>query len=148
PDGILGVVPGSSPVTFLYVQKQKGADNTGATALQANQLCGDQPYLLPGQTKAKKANHDIVTIRIATTTDGVNFTDMGPVSGLNDPTTTSYLGTRWVAPSGTILKLDNGHYGLFFSGGNCADADSDSFHYIGYAESTDLKSWTIINGIN
>src|SRR5262249_36076651 len=35
----------------------------------------------------------------------------------------------------------------FFSGGNCMDADSDAFHYIGYAESTDLMHWTVINGI-
>src|SRR5262249_17274257 len=77
-----------------------------------------------------------------------NFTDLGPVTGLHDPTTTSYLGTRWVSPSGTIVKLDATHYGLFFGGGNCIDADSDAFHYVGYAESTDLKKWTVINGID
>jgi hypothetical protein len=148
PDGILGVVPGSSPVQILYVQKQKGGDNTGATALPASQQCSAQPYLQPGQTKAKAANHDLVTIRLASTTDGVTFNDLGSVSGLNDAASTSYTGTRWVAPSGTLLKLDDSHYGLFFAGGNCLDADSDAFHYIGYAESTDLKHWTIVNGIN
>ena len=35
-----------------------------------------------------------------------------------------------------------------FSGGSCIDGDSDAFHYIGYAESTDLIHWTVINGIN
>ncbi len=147
PDGILGVVPGSSPVQVLYVQKLKGADNTGSTALPTTQQCGAQPYLQPGATKAKTANHDIVTIRLASTIDGVSFTDLGAVSGLNDSTSVSNLGTRWVAPNGTIVKLDAAHYGLFFAGGNCIDADSDAFHYIGYAESTDLKNWTIVNGI-
>src|SRR5262249_49918960 len=92
-------------------------------------------------------NTDVATVRLAQTMDGVAFTDMGAVMGLNDSTTTSYLGTRWVAPGGTIVKVDATHYGLFFSGGNCMDADSDSFHYVGYAESTDLKNWTIVNGI-
>ena len=45
------------------------------------------------------------------------------------------------------MKVDATHYGLFFAGGNCIDADSDAFHYVGYAESTDLKHWTIVNGI-
>jgi arylsulfatase A-like enzyme len=144
PDGILGVVPGVSPTTVLYVQKQVGA----ATSLPAAEQCPTQPYAPYGAAKPKAPNTDVVTIRLATTTDGVNFKDLGAVNGLNAPTTVSYLGTRWIAPSGTLLVLDATHYGLFFSGGNCMDADSDSFHYIGYAESTDLMNWTIINGIN
>jgi hypothetical protein len=144
PDGILGVVPGMSPTTILYVQKQVGA----ATSLPANQQCPVQPYAPWGASKAKAANTDVVTIRLASTTDGVAFTDMGPVNGLNDSTTISYLGTRWVAPSGTIIKADATHWGLFFSGGNCMDADSDSFHYLGYAESTDLVNWTVVNGLD
>ncbi len=143
PDGILGVVPGSSPTQILYVQKQLGADSS----MPASAQCGPQPFLQPGAKNAKKANHDVVTVRLATTADGVNFTDQGPVSGLVDPSTTSYLGTRWVASTGTLLRLDASHYGLFFAGGNCLDADSDAFHYIGYAESTDLKHWTIVNGV-
>jgi hypothetical protein len=39
-------------------------------------------------------------------------------------------------------------YGLFFSGGNCIDGDSDAFHYIGYAESADLIHWVVVNGLN
>jgi hypothetical protein len=27
-------------------------------------------------------------------------------------------------------------------------ADSDAFHYVGYAESTDLIHWTVINGLS
>ena len=37
---------------------------------------------------------------------------------------------------------------LLFSGGNCIDGDSDAFHFIGYAESSDLLNWTVINGID
>ena len=46
------------------------------------------------------------------------------------------------------MKLHGGRYGLFFAGGTCVDADSDAFHYIGYAESPDLVHWTVINGID
>ena len=47
-----------------------------------------------------------------------------------------------------MLKLSSGNWGLFFGGGNCLDGDSDSFHAILYAESSDLMNWTVINGIN
>jgi hypothetical protein len=143
PDGILGVVPDDARTTVLYVQKRVGA----AAAFPASARCSTQPYAPYGAKKPKAPNDDVATIRLATTTDGVHFTDLGAVSGLNDPTTTSYLGTRWVAPGGTILRVDAKRYGLFFSGGNCMDADSDAFHYIGYAESTDLVHWTVVNGI-
>ncbi len=93
-------------------------------------------------------NDDITHLRLASTTDGVNFTDLGPLQGLNDPTTVSLTGTRWLATAGTILKLRGGRFGLLFSGGNCIDVDSDAFHYIGYAESADLIHWTVINGLN
>lgn len=148
PDGIVGVVPDSWPAQILYIQKQKGADNAGTTALPPSQRCSAQPYLQPGAGKPKAPNHDIVTVRRASTSDGINFTDLGAVYGLNDSTTTSYLGTRYIAPSGTVLGLGDGRYGLFFAAGNCLDADSDAFHYIGYAESTDLTIWTIVNGID
>src|SRR5215469_7867264 len=39
PDGILGVVPGSSPLKVIYEQKILSGDNTGATALPASQQC-------------------------------------------------------------------------------------------------------------
>ena len=32
--------------------------------------------------KPRKANHDVIAVRVATTTDGINFTDVGPASGL------------------------------------------------------------------
>jgi hypothetical protein len=148
PDGIVSQIPHKSPVSILYVSKIKGGDNTGATALPVAQRCGAQPYSATGTTSPKSANHDLVTIRLATTTDGINFTDLGAVSGLNDPTTVSYTGIRYTAPNGTMLDLGGGRYGLFFAGGNCMDADSDGFHMIGYAESSDLTHWTVLNGVN
>jgi hypothetical protein len=39
PDGILGVVPGTSPLTIIYEQKILNGDNTGTTALPAAQQC-------------------------------------------------------------------------------------------------------------
>ena len=149
PDGIMAIfptaplAPAGSPVTVLYVQKIVGGDNTGSTALPASQQCNAAPV-------SGKTNHDISNVRLATTTDGVSFTDLGIVSGLNDPTTVDYNGTRWVSPRGTLLDIkgDGSVWGLFFSAGNCLDGDSDAFHYIGYAESTDKMHWTVFNDIN
>jgi hypothetical protein len=67
---------------------------------------------------------------------------------LNNPTDVSGTGTRWLATAGTILKLENGKFGLLFSGGGCINGDSDAFQYIGYAESSDLLHWTVVNGLN
>ncbi len=149
PDGIMAVfpmpatTPAGTAVTVMYVQKILDGDNTGSTALPAAQRCNNAPF-------SGKSNHDISNVRLATTTDGVNFTDQGIVQGLNDPTTVDYNGTRWVSPRGTLLDLngDGSLWGLYFSGGNCLDGDSDAFHYIGYAESTDKVHWVVHNDIN
>jgi hypothetical protein len=149
PDGIMAVfpmpatTPAGSPITVLYVQKILNGDNTGSTALPAAQQCTKAPF-------SGKTNHDISNVRLATTTDGVNFVDLGVVSGLNDTTTVDYNKTRWISPRGTLLDIhgDGSLWGLYFSGGNCLDGDSDAFHYIGYAESTDKVHWTVFNGIN
>ena len=149
PDGIMAVFPtaptaaAGSPVTVLYVQKIVGGDNTGATALPAAQQCAKAPF-------SGKTNHDISNVRLATTTDGITFTDLGVVSGLSDPTTVDYTKTRWISPRGTLLdvKGDGSVWGLYFAGGNCLDGDSDAFHFIGYAESTDKMHWTVYNDIN
>ena len=145
PDGILGVVPGSNPLTIIYEQKILNGDLTAFPAAQQCNTFWSGFYVANG---GLSPNDDITFLRLATTTDGIHFNDLGPLEGLNDPTTVSLTGTRWLATAGTILKLEGGRFGLLFSGGNCIDADSDSFHYIGYAESTDLIHWTVINGIN
>src|SRR5215467_4072240 len=149
PDGILGVVPGSSPVKIVYEQKILNGDKNGPTALPAAQQCSNAwaPYYATNPF-GTATNDDITHLRLAQTTDGIHFTDLGVLQGLNDPTTVSATGTRWLATAGTILKLEGGNYGLLFSGGGCIDGDSDAFRYIGYAESSDLIHWNVVNGIN
>jgi hypothetical protein len=149
PDGIMAVFPTSptaaagSSVTVLWVRKILNGDNTAPTALPVAQQCTAAPF-------SGKVNHDIATVHLATTTDGVHFTDLGAVNGLSDPTTVDYNRTRWVSPRGTLIDVNgNGSvWGLYFSAGNCLDGDSDAFHYIGYAESTDKMNWTVYNDIN
>lgn len=152
PDGILGVVPGTGngngPVKIIYEQKILNGDITGNTALPAAQLCNTWwSFYYANNPFGTGVNDDITYLRLAETTDGVHFTDDGILQGLNDPTSVTADGTRWLATAGTILKLEGGRYGLLFSGGGCIDGDSDAFHYIGYAESTDLLHWTVVNGI-
>jgi hypothetical protein len=149
PDGIMAVFPtapsavAGSAVTVLYVQKILNGDDTGATALPVSQRCAKAPF-------SGKTNDDISNVRLATTTDGVHFTDLGVVNGLNDPTTVDYNKTRWISPRATLLDIngDGSLWGMYFSGGNCLDGDSDAFHFIGYAESTDMRNWVVYNDIN
>lgn len=154
PDGILGSVPGSWPVKVIYEQKILNGDITGKTAFPVAQICttawanyyATNPF-------GTGANDDITYLRLAETTDGIHFKDLGVLQGLNDPTDVTAHGTRWLATAGTILKFEGRQnsrpaYGLLFSGGGCIDGDSDAFHYIGYAESNDLLHWIVINGLN
>ena len=142
-------MPGKTPLTIIYEQKILSGDNTGTTTLPVAQQCntGWANYYATNPF-GTAVNDDITYLRVAETTDGIHFTDKGALQGLNDITTVSALGTRWLATAGTILKLQGGRYGLFFSGGGCIDGDSDAFHYIGYAESKDLFHWNVINGID
>ncbi len=155
PDGILAVVPNTSPIKVLYISKTLNSDYVPPTNYP---LC---PPSIPNGN----LNDDVEVVRVATTSNFVNFTDITPfntvpsapanpkirmVNGLSDPATTSYSGVRWISPNGTLIKLSNGNWGLFFGGGNCLDGDSDAFHALMYAESagSDLTNWTVINGIN
>jgi hypothetical protein len=135
--------PAGTAITVMYVQKILDGDDTAPTALPVAQQCTKAPF-------SGKTNHDISNVRLASTIDGVNFTDLGVVQGLNDPTTVDYNQTRWISPRGTLLDIngDGSLWGLYFSGGNCLDGDSDAFHYLGYAESTDKVHWTVFNDIN
>jgi len=157
PDGLLAVVPNTYPIQVLYISKTLNSDYVAPTSYP---IC-------PASIPNGNFNDDVEVVRIATTTNFINFTDITPfnipqyntgspnapiqmVQGLSDPSTTSYSGIRWVSGNGTLLKLSNGNWGLFFGGGNCLDGDSDAFHAIMYAESngSDLTNWTVINGIN
>ena len=152
PDGILAAIPGTSPLSVIYERKYLNGDNTGTKPYAPAQQCSSNGLDGWGNYYAQNGglstNHDITELWLATTTDGITFTDIGRLKGLNDPTTVAANGTRWVATAGTVLQLPGGRYGLFFSGGGCIDADSDAFHYIGYAESNDLLNWTVVNGFD
>lgn len=153
PDAMMGSAITGAVTTVVYVEKTLNAD----TSFPAAQQCPKTPgfaltNLVNG--KPRKANHDVTAVRVATTTDGINFTDVGVASGLGDPTTVALNGIRWVG-SGSILRLADGRYGMFFGAGNCLDNDSDGFHFIGYAETdkvvnqpSDLLSWHVINGFD
>jgi hypothetical protein len=104
PDGILAAVPGTYPVKVLYIHEQVEGDYSYPTANQ----CNNPPVVPPSYPYSLTANHDISTVRMATTTNGINFTDLGPVTGLNDSTTVSYTGIRYVSPNGALISLPGG----------------------------------------
>src|SRR5215469_918836 len=96
PDGILGVVPDSNPVEIIYEQKILNGDLSDlidfpnpATNLA---ICNNNPgwanYYnnIPAgiNTGGIGPNDDITYLRLASTTDGINFTDLGALQGLND----------------------------------------------------------------
>jgi hypothetical protein len=84
---------------------------------------------------------NVVSVRLADTTDGIHFTNDRAVSGL----VTASL--PFIGPRGTLLKYPDGHFGLIFSAGLVGE-DADAFHFIGYAESNDVLTWTVINDVD
>jgi hypothetical protein len=149
--------PGAATVPFA-VLNQIGEGNNGASK---------------GPEKLFGNNEDLSVLRAAYTTDGVNFTDLGPISGTtsgtgNDdgsyddisnplqqssPSTTgpSNLAAgspdttelRFVGSRGTIITNPDGSYGMFLSGAWATDGDSDAFNQIFYTTSTDGKHWSV-----
>jgi hypothetical protein len=105
PDAILGAVPIGGKIALVYVEKQLNASTS-------NNCMKTPSWALTNidTKKARNPNTDIITIRVATTTEGINFTDVGPASGLQDPTTTAFNGIRWLG-SGSLIALSNGHCG-------------------------------------
>src|SRR5215471_15223288 len=81
PDAILGAAKIGGEVAVIYVEKQLNASTTNN--------CSSTPrWALTNIDTGhpRNANKDVVTIRVATTTDGINFTDIGAASGLQEPT--------------------------------------------------------------
>ncbi len=119
-----------------------------------------------GSTKPKtlyKNNEDLTVLRAASTTDGIHFTDLGPISGtdpshLTDISNPSGQATpstmdlpqgatdnpelRFVGTRGTIIQNSDGSIGMFDSGAWQSDGDSDAFNQIFYTSSTDGVHWT------
>ncbi|HLW93527.1 MAG TPA: hypothetical protein VKS78_19800, partial [Roseiarcus sp.] len=155
PDAMMGSVKIGATTVVLYVEKTLNGD----VNFPANEICKKTPAFaltnLDHNGKAKGVNDDVTYVRVATTTDGVNFKTLDAVAtGLNDPTATAFNGIRWLG-SGSIIRLRDGRYGMFFGAGNCLDNDSDGFHFIGYAETLhpvaqpeDLLEWRVINGFD
>ena len=145
---------GDTSVTIVggYTVGAPGACNAPSAALQATGEGSTNPKTL------FKNNEDYTVIRAAWTTDGINFHDLGIVSGINDPAyqgnagdTTpidSQAGTdqlRFVASRGTIVPTAGGRPGeetMFMSGADCQDGDSDSFQQVFYSTSTNGLDWT------
>ncbi len=109
-----------------------------------------------GSTSVKKLyknNEDYSVVRAAWTTNGIEFHDLGAVSGLNNPeytgnaadtTPVGQTGTdelRWVASRGTIVPTAQGET-MFMSGADCADGDSDAFEQIFYSNSSNGIEWS------
>jgi hypothetical protein len=133
-----------------------------------------EPYSILGQIgeggsnpdSLFKNNEDYTALRIAWTTNGVDFHDLGVISGtnpnadVNNPAATaspltSGGGPANVAPGrteptelrftgsrGTIIRNPDGSYGMFLSGAWCGDGDSDSFNQIFYSSSRDGRHWS------
>jgi len=98
-----------------------------------------------GKNKSKSLfgnNEDYTVARVAYTYDGLHFTDLGQVSGLNDPTSNSASVLRWIGSRGTVITNPDGTYGLFLSGAYAADGDSDAFNQIFYSSSKDGVHWS------
>ena len=98
-----------------------------------------------GKNKPKSLygnNEDYTVARVAYTYDGVHFTDLGQVSGLNDPAGNSATELRWIGSRGTVITNPDGSYGLFLSGAYAADGDSDAFNQIFYSSSKDGIHWS------
>jgi hypothetical protein len=96
----------------------------------------DKPKSLYGN------NEDYTVARVAYTYDGLHFTDLGQVSGLNDPTSNSNSTLRWIGSRGTVIENPDGSYGLFLSGAYASDGDSDAFNQIFYSSSRDGIHWS------
>ncbi len=98
-----------------------------------------------GKNKPKSLygnNEDYTVARVAYTYDGLHFTDLGQVSGLNDPAGNSSSVLRWIGSRGTVITNPDGTYGLFLSGAYAADGDSDAFNQIFYSSSKDGVHWS------
>lgn len=98
-----------------------------------------------GKNKPKSLfgnNEDYTVMRGAWTKDGVHFHDLGVTSGLNTPTTNAPGVLRWVGSRGTVVRNPDGTLGLFQSGADVNQGDSDAFGEIFYSSSKDGMHWT------
>ena len=126
-----------------------------------------------GPEKLFANNEDYTVLRAAYTDNGIDFTDLGPISGTtsgtgNDsgeytdlsnplqqtspsnseptdlaPGSPDTTELRFIGSRGTIVTNPNGSDGMFLSGSWATDGDSDAFNQIFYTESTNGKEWSV-----
>jgi hypothetical protein len=126
-----------------------------------------------GPEKLFANNEDYTVLRAAYTENGINFTDLGPISGTTSGTgndTGSYndisnpyqqtspsnssptnlaagepdtTELRYVGSRGTIVTNPDGSFGMFLSGSWATDGDSDAFNQIFYTSSTNGREWSV-----
>lgn len=153
PDAIMGAVTNGATTTVVYVEKDPECRHQFPVrpAMPENaRLRADQPgqrQTAQGEPRCDRGSrghhngrHQLHRCRRR--------------QRLNDPTTVALNGIRYLG-SGSLLRLSDGRYGMFFGAGNCLDNDSDGFHFIGYAETdrpvnqpSDLLSWHVVNGFD
>ncbi len=126
-----------------------------------------------GPQKLFSNNEDYTVLRAAYTENGIDFTDLGAISGstsgtgnntgsyndLSNPfqqTSPSSTGPtslpsgspdttelRFIGSRGTIVTNPDGSYGMFLSGAWASDGDSDAFNQIFYTSSTNGREWSV-----
>jgi hypothetical protein len=126
-----------------------------------------------GPEKLFANNEDFTELRAAYTENGVNFTDLGAISGstsgtgndsgsYNDisnpyqqtspssasptnlaPGESDTTELRYVGSRGTIITNPDGSFGMFLSGSWATDGDSDAFNQIFYTTSTNGREWSV-----
>jgi hypothetical protein len=126
-----------------------------------------------GPQKLFGNNEDLSVLRAAYTENGIDFTDLGAISGStsgngsdgggyndvsnplqqtspsNASPTNLGLGEadntelRFVGSRGTIITNPDGSDGMFLSGSWATDGDSDAFNQIFYTESSNGKEWSV-----
>jgi len=126
-----------------------------------------------GPEKLFANNEDYTVLRAAYTENGINFTDLGAISGAtsgsgndsgsyNDvsnpyqqtspsnssptnlaPGEADTTQLRFVGSRGTIITNPDGSDGMFLSGSWATDGDSDAFNQIFYTSSTNGKEWSV-----
>jgi hypothetical protein len=150
-----------------------GGPNAAIAPVSALEKIGEGKNTSKGPEKLFGNNEDLTVLRAAYTENGINFTDLGPISGSTSGTgndsgsyndisnpfqqtspssvepTNLAQGSpdttqlRFVGSRGTIVTNPDGSYGMFLSGAWATDGDSDAFNQIFYTSSTNGKEWSV-----
>jgi hypothetical protein len=151
-----------------------GGPNAAIAPISALEQIGEgKNTASKGPEKLFGNNEDLSVLRAAYTENGINFTDLGAISGTtsgtgndsgsyNDisnpdqqmspsntsPTNLAQGATdttelRYIGSRGTIITNPNGSVGMFLSGAWATDGDSDAFNQIFYTESSNGKEWSV-----